>query len=318
MLPQCIHTIPAENTMYWIRKCCPIQFVYSEVIRDCVPQNNDALQSVQPHPLMSLISSIYNSNETIDEDTVDILTGRPKCQTGSREEVLESHSLTTSELLDILPKDPFNRSNFEKKYCIDLTTDAQFFELDNLTWTVQHCSPTSVCSNITCTRKCCKYHHILFDKSSTTFCGDKESNMTLFNAKNVSSYGVIVSPTCSSKYFVKREIFQLEKLFKSTFRGSLQVVSHQLTNKDSCEDHYSNGIDPVVLKTFVCYHTELEGNKTSFIYSCGLCVSSVFLVLTIIIYSCSPKVVLQKILNSASPVNRKLISADEHLWESTD
>lgn len=65
-----------------------------------------------------------------------------------------------------------------------------------------------------------------------------------------------------------------------------EPVSHT----DYCMDYVQMG-ENVLQRTFVCFHDDPKPGF--FVYAVGLCISCVFLVATLIVYACLPKVSAQ-------------------------
>lgn len=60
-------------------------------------------------------------------------------------------------------------------------------------------------------------------------------------------------------------------------------------HNEYCVDYVELAVDVVLQKTFVCF--QKDTTVTEFIvYAVGLCISCVFLVATLIVYACLPKV----------------------------
>lgn len=93
----------------------------------------------------------------------------------------------------------------------------------------------------------------------------------------------------SCSRYILDESVPVDRHYFNEKNGHLHLAdADPLHYNEYCLDYVQMG-EYVVQKTFVCFREDDSGTGF-FVYAVGLCISCVFLVATLIVYACLPKV----------------------------
>lgn len=100
-------------------------------------------------------------------------------------------------------------------------------------------------------------------------------------------YGLLFEQSCP-RYILQADASSSDRHYFNDQNGYLHLLNAEpVPHSDYCMDYVQMG-DYVFQMTFVCFHEDFKVGF--FVYAVGLCISCVFLVATLIVYACLPKV----------------------------
>lgn len=309
-----------------IRKCCGISSIFDPDIGRCRSIGISKEEETFLDPFINeFANQVTNNNHS--HGTVNFLVGVPQCN--PKEQVLVTYQMTLQELhlQKHLPDDPFGdqRSLFcveqsassretawmvrickPRSICLEMPCVRKCCDFHEMLIPVNN-SPPAPCVPFEKDLDIRFYDlpkdHFPDDPAIVSVEGEaakKYFNTPISYPTLHSSlfleYGVLFRQRCL-KYILHPADASEDRYYISHKNGDLHLAGNlpygkRVTHNHYCVDHVSiNGI--VTQETFVCFfgsgYTKIFDWTTPF-YPLGLCFSSVFLVLTIVVYGCSPKV----------------------------